>query len=286
MKSRIWLAYALVTTVFWGVWGAFIEIPEKNGFPATLGYTVWALTMLPCAIVALWVAGWRLEWDRRSILLGSLVGLLGAGGQLVLFETLRLGPAYLVFPIISLYPVLTIILSVSVLKEKASRKAWIGIGFALLAVGLLSYQPPNYTGIRGYLWLLLAVLVFIAWGTQAWVMKYSNETMRAETIFFYMMATGILLIPLALLMTDFSRPVNWGPKGPWLAAAIQVLNSIGALCLVYAVRYGKAIIVVPMTALAPVLTIIISLTFWGVIPHPVIISGMVFASIAIVLMAE
>ena len=61
MKSRIWLAYALVTTVFWGVWGAFIEIPEKNGFPATLGYTVWALTMLPCAIVALWVAGWRLE---------------------------------------------------------------------------------------------------------------------------------------------------------------------------------------------------------------------------------
>ena len=212
--------------------------------------------------------------------------MLGAGGQLVLFETLRLGPAYLVFPIISLYPVLTIILSVSVLKEKASRKAWIGIGFALLAVGLLSYQPPNYTGIRGYLWLLLAVLVFIAWGTQAWVMKYSNETMRAETIFFYMMATGILLIPLALLMTDFSRPVNWGPKGPWLAAAIQVLNSIGALCLVYAVRYGKAIIVVPMTALAPVLTIIISLTFWGVIPHPVIISGMVFASIAIVLMAE
>ncbi len=286
MKSRIWLAFALITTVFWGVWGAFIEIPEKNGFPATLGYSVWALTMLPCAVVALRIAGWRLEYDRRSVLLGCLVGFLGAGGQLVLFETLRLGPAYLVFPIISLYPVLTIILSVSILKEKASRKAWLGIGFALVAVTLLSYQPPNYAVTRGYLWLLLAILVFIAWGTQAWVMKYSNETMRAESIFFYMMASGILLIPLALLMTDFSRPVNWGPKGPWLAALIQVLNSIGALCLVYAVRYGKAIIVVPMTALAPVLTIIISLTFWGVIPHPVIISGMVFASVAIVLMAE
>jgi len=286
LKSRIWLAFALITTVFWGVWGAFIEIPEKNGFPATLGYSVWALTMLPCAVVALRIAGWRLEYDRRSVLLGCLVGFLGAGGQLVLFETLRLGPAYLVFPIISLYPVLTIILSVSILKEKASRKAWLGIGFALVAVTLLSYQPPNYAVTRGYLWLLLAILVFIAWGTQAWVMKYSNETMRAESIFFYMMASGILLIPLALLMTDFSRPVNWGPKGPWLAALIQVLNSIGALCLVYAVRYGKAIIVVPMTALAPVLTIIISLTFWGVIPHPVIISGMVFASVAIVLMAE
>ncbi len=286
MKSRIWLAYALVTTVFWGVWGAFIEIPEKNGFPATLGYSVWALTMVPCALVALRIVGWRLEYDRRSVLLGSAVGLLGAGGQLVLFETLRLGPAYIVFPIISLYPVLTILLSVWLLKERASRKAWVGIVFALVAMVLLSYQPPSYSATRGYLWLFLAIMVFVAWGLQAWVMKYSNERMRAETIFFYMMATGIVLIPLALLMTDFSRPINWGFRGPWLAALIQVLNSIGALCLVYAVRYGKAIIVVPMTALAPVLTIIISLAFWGVVPHPIIVSGMVFASIAILLMAE
>lgn len=286
MKSRVWLAYALVTTVFWGVWGAFIEIPEKNGFPATLGYSVWALTMIPCALVALRIVGWRLEYDRRSVLLGTAVGLLGAGGQLVLFETLRLGPAYIVFPIISLYPVLTILLSVWLLRERASRKAWIGIGLALLAMVLLSYQPPSYSGTRGYLWLLLAIIVFVAWGLQAWVMKYSNERMRAETIFFYMMATGIVLIPLALLMTDFSQRINWGFKGPWLAAMIQVLNSIGALCLVYAVRYGKAIIVVPMTALAPVLTIIISLIFWGVIPHPVLVTGMVFASIAILLMAE
>ena len=71
-----------------------------------------------------------------------------------------------------------------------------------------------------------------------------------------------------------------------MAALIQVLNSIGALCLVYAVRYGKAIIVVPMTALAPVLTIIISLALYKVVPHPVIMGGMVFATIAIYLMAE
>ena len=38
-----------------GVWGAFIEIPEEAGFPATLGYSVWALTMIPCAIVALYI---------------------------------------------------------------------------------------------------------------------------------------------------------------------------------------------------------------------------------------
>ena len=38
-----------------GVWGALIEVPEKNGFPATLGYVVWALTMIPAAIIALYI---------------------------------------------------------------------------------------------------------------------------------------------------------------------------------------------------------------------------------------
>ena len=87
-------------------------------------------------------------------------------------------------------------------------------------------------------------------------------------------------------MTDFSHPVNWGWRGPGLAALIQVLNSIGALCLVYALRYGKAIVVAPMTALAPVLTILFSLALYRVIPHPVLIAGILAASIAIYLLAE
>ena len=121
MNKKLWLIFALITTISWGIWGAFIEIPEKAGFPATLGYIVWALTMIPCAIVALIIIKWKLETDLRSILLGSVVGLFGAGGQLLLFQALRDGPAYIVFPFIGLYPVLTIILSVIFLKEKTGK---------------------------------------------------------------------------------------------------------------------------------------------------------------------
>lgn len=286
MFSRKWLLFAIITTLFWGVWGAFIEAPQKAGFPATLGYTVWALTTVPCALVALRLVGWKLERDTRSIVLGSTVGFLGAGGQLVLFEALRLGPAYLVFPLISVYPVLTILLSVTLLRERASRRAWIGIVFALIAMAALSYQPPGPSAAQGRLWIVLALLVFVAWGVQAYFMKFSNTTMRAESIYFYMALTGLALIPVALWMTDFSSPINWGFRGPYLAALIQSLNAIGALTLVYAVRYGKAIIVVPMTSLAPVLTTIISLALYGVMPHPVIIVGMVLATFAIYLLAE
>ena len=49
--------------------------------------------------------------------LGSIIGILGAGGQLLLFQALKDGPAYIVFPLISLYPILTIALSMIFLKE-------------------------------------------------------------------------------------------------------------------------------------------------------------------------
>ena len=277
-KGKPWLIYAIIVTVFWGLWGALIEIPEKGGFPATLGYSVWALTMIIPSLIALRLVKWKLEYDTRSILLGSVIGLTGAGGQLLLFQALRTGPAYLVFPFISLSPVVTILLSSIFLKEKASTRGWIGILLALIAIPLLSYQSADGSGSTGFLWVILSLLVFLAWGFQAYVMRFANKTMKAESIFFYMMVTGIMLIPFALWMTDFSQPINWGISGPWLTAAIQILNAVGALMLVYAFRYGKAIIVSPMTnALAPVLTVIISLLIYQVIPEINIVIGIMLA---------
>jgi drug/metabolite transporter (DMT)-like permease len=274
--------------VFWGVWGALIEIPQKAGFPATFGYIIWALTMIPCALVGLGIVNWRLERDLKSIMYGSIIGILGAGGQLMLFHALDEGPAYLVFPIISLSPTITVIMSVIFLKETTTKRHWTGIVIALVAIILMSYQEPHSSSSsRGYLWFVLAIFVFMAWGTQAFFMKIANNRMRAESIFFYMMVSGLLLTPLAFFMTDTSQEINWGFKGPYLAAMIQVLNAVGALMLVYAIRYGKVIIVAPLTnAVAPIITIILSLIIYALIPHPMIIAGMLIAMVAVYLMAE
>lgn len=287
MFKKPWLLFALITMLFWGVWGAFIETPEKAGFPATLGYIVWSLTMIPPALIGLALIKWKLDRDRMSIIYGMTIGLLGAGGQLALFHALVDGPAYLVFPIISLSPAVTVILSVLFLKEKASRRHWIGIVLALAAIILMSFQKPDDSIIKGYLWFAFAILVFLAWGTQAVFMKKANMTMKAESIFFYMMLTGLLLTPIAYFMTDMSQDIFLGFKGPWFAAIIHTLNSVGALMLVYAIRYGKVIIVAPMiNAGGPMITIILSLIIYAVIPSPIIIVGIVLAMIAVYLVAD
>lgn len=285
-KSHSWFTYALVTTVFWGVWGALIELPEKAGFPATLGYCVWALTMIVPSFFALKGDRWKLDTNRKAILSGLTIGFLGAVGQLVLFHVLIIGPAYLVFPIISLSPLLTILMSYVLLRERTSGRSWAGIILALMAIPLLSYQPPS-EGFHGYTWIWLSLFVFIAWGMQAYFMKTANAHMKTASIFFYMTVTGIVLIPVAIAMTDFRQHINWGLTGPYLATLIQMLNAVGALFLVLAFRYGKAIIVSPMTnAGAPMITIILSLIIYATIPHFIIVVGMVLALVAIFLMAE
>jgi len=44
---RRWLGFAALTVLLWGVWGAFAGISAQRGFPETLVYCVWALTMTP-----------------------------------------------------------------------------------------------------------------------------------------------------------------------------------------------------------------------------------------------
>ena len=65
-----------------------------------------------------------------------------------------------------------------------------------------------------------------------------------------------------------------------------MLNAIGALTLVYAFRYGKAIIVAPLSnAGAPLATAVISLIALGIMPGPLKIIGLVLALAASVLLA-
>ena len=84
--------YALLTTVFWGVWGAFAGLPTQHGFPETMVYVVWALTMIPPALFAWRRIGWTFQADGRSVYLGSMIGLTGAGGQMLLFHAVHVGP--------------------------------------------------------------------------------------------------------------------------------------------------------------------------------------------------
>ncbi|HLZ99354.1 MAG TPA: EamA family transporter [Steroidobacteraceae bacterium] len=297
--KKPWLAYALITTGFWGVWGAFAEFPTRHGFPETLVYMVWALTMIPPALYAMHRAGWRVLRDPKSMLLGSLIGLTGAGGQMLLFHAVHTGPTYLIFPIIALSPVITIALSMLFLKERVTKIGALGVALALIALPLFNYSPGGQAdaaitnaalagaaGVQGVTWFVYALIILLAWGVQAYFMKLANGTMDAENIFLYMTLTGLALIPVALWMTDFGVPIEYGWQGPGLAAITQILNAVGALTLVYAFRYGRALVVAPLAnAGAPMITAIVSMMVLGATPNAVTVIAIALAFLAAALLA-
>ena len=240
--------------------------------------------MLPCALVALIINKGKLTFSWRGIGLGAIVGLLGAGGQLVLFKALTLGPSYIIYPFISMSPVVVITLASIFLKERANKWQMAGIVVALAAILLLSLETGNEgSPVTGWLWIVLAVLVLLAWGIQGFFMKFANESMDAESLFVYMALFAVLLAPVAYFMTPdaatfFAQEAVMGTF--WSSFGIQILNSIGALTLVYAYRYGKAVVVSPMEGLAPMVTVLLSLVILHVIPNPLQIAGLVCAAFA------
>ena len=299
MKNKLWLVFILITIATWGVWGTFSDFQIKNGLPMiaeqygipegtpvipdSIVYIVWALTMVPCAIVALIINKGKFQHDWKSMLLGCTVGLLGAGGQLVLFKALTMGPSYIIFPFIAMSPVIVITLASIFLKEKATKWQVAGIIVALAAILLLSQESNKSGSVDGWVWLVLACLVLLAWGIQGFFMKFANNTMDAESIFVWMAISGLVLIPVAWFMNDDAAifmQQDYALQQGGVAFGIQILNSIGALTLVYAYRHGKAVIVSPMEGLSPMVTVLLSLVVFSVIPNPFQIAGIVCAAFA------
>ena len=274
-RGRSWIVYTTLLVLFWGVWGAFSGLPaEDYGYPDEMIYIIWAFTMLIPAYFSL--RGHSL--DRRGVATayGLLIGLTGAGGQLLLFQALTLGPAYLIFPVISLSPAITVLMAIGLLRERIHGLAIVGVAMALVAVVLFSISSGEEGDSTGP-WLLLAIVISLAWGVQAFFMrKAATVGVPDGTTFAWMTISGLALLPVAFLMMG-----GWPGSFPWqapaLTAGIQLLNAVGALFLVMALSRGKASVVAPVTnALAPVLTIILSLIVYQTLPS-------VFAGIGIVL---
>ncbi len=286
MKNKLWLIFILITVCTWGVWGAFSGYQIQHGIPDTIVYIAWALSMIPCAIVALIINKGKVQHDWKSVGLGLAVGLLGAGGQLILFKALTQGPSYIIYPFISMSPVVVITLAAIFLKERATKWQMAGIVVALAAILLLSLESnSDNSPVSGWLWMVLAILVLLAWGIQGFFMKFANNSMDAESIFVWMAVWGLALIPVAYFMdgsaAEFFQSTIHNPQPIfWSSFGIQILNSIGALTLVYAYRYGKAVVVSPMEGLSPMVTVLLSLIILSVIPNPIQIAGLVCAAFA------
>jgi hypothetical protein len=88
----------------------------------------------------------------------------------------------------------------------------------------------------------------------------NNHTPDAESVFVYMAIAAVVLIPVAFLLKSPSELTAYGWAAPTKVFFVQILNAIGALTLVYANRYGKAMVIAPLAdACSPVICCLLSI---------------------------
>jgi transporter family protein len=132
-----WVAWSLVAAAGWGLWAVLSKVALRS---LSWGHLVMAYWLALTAAVAVLVAT---RVDPRA--LASREGALAVGAGLAslvavsaFFLALRAGPAAAVTPLSSLYPAVTAVLAVVVLRENPSCLQWTGVALAILAGVLLS----------------------------------------------------------------------------------------------------------------------------------------------------
>jgi transporter family protein len=138
---ELWLVLSVMVVVLWGLWGLALKYASLNlewqyvYVASALGaFLVYATVTLVLTLTGkLGHVG-----DYRSLGIALLGGLMGALGGLMLIVALRLAEASIVVPLTSIYPAVTVALSIALLGESVTARKIAGVILAIIAVILLS----------------------------------------------------------------------------------------------------------------------------------------------------
>ena len=136
-KMSPWFVPAVAALLLWGVWGLFQKL-ATNQMPPRNVYLAGAGGALTVVLLMLATSAFPLQVNPRGILFAVLAGICSSLGGLLFLHAVSKGKALVVIPFTALYPLITIILSFTILKETITAKQGMGILLALISMVLLA----------------------------------------------------------------------------------------------------------------------------------------------------
>ncbi len=135
-------------------------------------------------------------------------------------------------------------------------------------------------------WFLFSLITIFAWGIWGILTKMSSKHYGWQQI--YIVAGLVTLLASLLLYTSSilsKGQLNLGSPGFNYALAAGVAGTIALMSFYNAIKYGKVSVVVPFTALYPIITVTFSFIFLGerISIHQGL--GIIFALIATILLS-
>ncbi|HXY55736.1 MAG TPA: EamA family transporter [Nitrospirota bacterium] len=137
MRTPAWFVPAVAALILWGVWGLFQKLATNQMTPRNV-YLAAVLGMIVVALAVFAMSDVPLQMNARGVFLALLAGICSSLGGFLFLHAISRGKASVVIPFTALYPLVTIILSVTVLNETITARHGLGIVMALISMVLLA----------------------------------------------------------------------------------------------------------------------------------------------------
>lgn len=138
--SNDWIFYLLLTIISWGVWMFLPKIALRTiSIESALIFEI-----IGGIFFGLILFGFvNLDFHLIGTFCAAVAGFCSYLGAYYYMKTVKLNPVGLTASIASLYPVITVVLGVLILRERSSLKRILGIILAMIAIYLMSLPNTN-----------------------------------------------------------------------------------------------------------------------------------------------
>jgi len=251
-----WLTWTFIALLSWGIWAVMSKVlgdaltPRQSQVLSTLG-------MLPILIPLAFSKRASLRGaSRKGLLLALIGGILSCLGNVAYYSALaRGGTVATVVSLTALYPLVTILLAVLVLRERLNPVQLAGVALSFVAIWLFNIQSDQGLLSRT---LVYAVVPIVVWGTSGFLQKVATNYLSAEA------ATLVYLgafVPVGMFLALREHwPGGIAPRTWAVVLALGFFLALGNFAILAAfARGGKAAIITPLSSLYPLISVSIVL---------------------------
>jgi uncharacterized membrane protein len=133
LKSR-WFWYSILCVLCWGAWALASKLGSREIPPQAMQF-LFTIGTLPVAAALLIARRGKLEKSAKGISYAVLNGVLAGIGGLTLFAAYHTNSnTSVITAATALYPMITVVLAVLILRERLTLVQMLGLVFAALAI--------------------------------------------------------------------------------------------------------------------------------------------------------
>jgi bacterial/archaeal transporter family protein len=137
LKTR-WFWYSILCVFCWGAWAIMSKLGSREIPPETMQF-LFTVGAVPVGLALLISRRFKLEKSAKGISYAVVNGVLSGVGGLTLFAAYHTnGSTALITVSTALYPMITVVLAVLILRERLTAVQVMGLAFAGAAIVLFS----------------------------------------------------------------------------------------------------------------------------------------------------